>query len=77
MAMAKSAAPPRSPPGAPGGLFGACGPSILFDDDYSAQKEVINKKQDFDEAEATSEYMETHYFKQTDSSGSERLVKLN
>lgn len=31
------------------------------------------KKHDFEEKEATSEYMETHYFKETDVSSSKNL----
>lgn len=42
----------------------------LFDDDdvdaYQVRDQVINK-QNFEELEATSEYMETHYYKETDN----------
>ena len=42
----------------------------FFDDDdfdaYQARDQVINK-QNFEELEATSEYMENHYYKETDN----------
>ena len=42
----------------------------LFDDydfdAYQVRDQVINK-QNFEELEATSEYMETHYYKETDN----------
>ena len=89
MAMAKSfamnqphggggvfGAPSRGPSGV-GSLFRASVESDLFDVEFSSEREVVLKKQDFDEVEATSEYMETHYYKQTDNTGSKRLVKLN
>ena len=42
----------------------------LFDDDdfdaYQVRDQVINK-QNFEELEATSEYTETHYYKETDN----------
>ena len=37
---------------------------------------VINK-QNFEELEATSEYMETHYYKETDNKNSQQLVRIN
>ena len=50
----------------------------LFSDSIASnQRSNAIKRQGFDEVEATSEYMETHYYKQTDNTGSRRLVKLN
>ena len=50
----------------------------LFSDSIASnQRSNAIKRQGFDEVEATSEYMETHYYKQTENSNSGSLVKLN
>ena len=36
------------------------------EDDYAGIRSAISKKQEFEEVEQTSEYMETHYYNHTD-----------
>jgi len=49
----------------------------MFDESYANNERArVVQKQNFEEMEATSEYMETHYYKRTELA-SENLVKLN
>jgi len=57
--------------------------SSLFgdeDDDYyqeQARRNVAINKQEFEEVEQTSEFMETHYFKQTNLDSARYLISMS